>query len=120
MVGDAPDYGVGGATSHRERQRANSSSSKISTKDSTPISRAQSNTSSNHESGGVSIATNKTRESSRVQSVASSVDEKKDSIINFVSGNPFVEVTKGILHLYKENETTSLEEGVLRSQMLCK
>jgi hypothetical protein len=22
--------------------------------------------------------------------------------INFISGNPFVEVTKGILHLYKE------------------
>jgi len=39
--------------------------------------------------------------------------------INFVSGNPFVEVTKGILHLYKENSTTSLEEGVLRSQMIC-
>lgn len=39
--------------------------------------------------------------------------------ISFVSGNPFVEVTKGILHLYKENSTTSLEEGVLRSQMIC-
>ena len=26
---------------------------------------------------------------------------------------------KGILHLYKENSTTSLEEGVLRSQMIC-
>ena len=39
--------------------------------------------------------------------------------ISFVSGNPFVEVTKGILHLYKENTTTSLEEGVLRSQMIC-
>ena len=25
----------------------------------------------------------------------------------------------GILHLYKENSTTSLEEGVLRSQMIC-
>ena len=40
--------------------------------------------------------------------------------INFVSGNPFVEVTKGVLHLYKENQTTSLEEGVIRSQMMCK
>jgi hypothetical protein len=40
--------------------------------------------------------------------------------INFVSGNPFVEVTKGLLHLYKENQTTSLEEGVIRSQMICK
>ena len=40
--------------------------------------------------------------------------------INFVSGNPFVEVTKGILHLYKENSTTSLDDGVLRSHMICK
>lgn len=66
------------------------------------------------------MVTNKGRENSRGQSVASSIEEQKESIINFVSGNPFVEVTKGILHLYKENETTSLEEGVLRSQMLCK
>ena len=42
-----------------------------------------------------------------------------DSAVNFISGNPFVEVTKGVLHLYKENQTTSLEEGVIRSQMLC-
>lgn len=41
-------------------------------------------------------------------------------MINFASGNPFVEVTKGILHLYKENQTTSLEDGVIRSQMICK
>lgn len=41
-------------------------------------------------------------------------------VINFYSGNPFVEVTKGILHLCKENSTTSLEDGVLRSQMICK
>ena len=40
--------------------------------------------------------------------------------ISFISGNPFVEVTKGILHLYKENSTTSLEDGVLRSHMICK
>lgn len=28
--------------------------------------------------------------------------DREPTHINFVSGNPFVEVTKGILHLYKE------------------
>ena len=78
-----------------------------------------STTSSHNESSGVPIAVNKHKENSRGQSITSSVEEQRESIINFVSGNPFVEVTKGILHLYKENETTSLDEGVLRSQMLC-
>ena len=119
VIADNADHGTEGI-SHRERQRTNSSSSKISTKDSTPLSRAESIKSSNNEGSGIFIASNKSKDNSRVQSVASSAgDEQKDSMINFVSGNPFVEVTKGILHLYKENETTSLEEGVLRSQMLC-
>jgi len=50
---------------------------------------------------------------------SSSSTADKDSVINFISGNPFVEVSKGVLHLYKENQTTSLEEGVIRSQLLC-
>jgi hypothetical protein len=29
-------------------------------------------------------------------------DCKAREQINFISGNPFVEVTKGVLHLYKE------------------
>ncbi|XP_049768273.1 BRCA1-associated protein isoform X1 [Schistocerca cancellata] len=41
------------------------------------------------------------------------------SQIPFVSGNPFVEVTKGILHLYKENELTSMERASQRSQTIC-
>ncbi len=56
-------------------------------------------------------------------STASSAESGKETLgsqLNFVSGNPFVEVTKGVLHLYKENQSTSLEEGVIRSQMLCK
>lgn len=52
------------------------------------------------------------------QSTASSSVDKDQ--MKFISGNPFVEVTKGVIHLYKENQTTSLEEGVIRSQMLCK
>ncbi|GFU50074.1 BRCA1-associated protein [Nephila pilipes] len=39
--------------------------------------------------------------------------------INFASGNHFVEVTKGLLHLYKENHRTTLAEEAERSEMLC-
>lgn len=39
--------------------------------------------------------------------------------VTFVSGNPMVDVTHGILHLYKENTKTSLDESELRSEMLC-
>ena len=86
------------------------------------------------DAGGAGPATsNSSKETSpSVENTSSSVTSSrrstKDSTplegnadtINFVSGNPFVEVTKGILHLYKENSTTSLEDGVLRSHMICK
>lgn len=39
--------------------------------------------------------------------------------INFISGNPFVEVTKGILHLYKEDELTPMDRAAQRSQTVC-
>uniref|UniRef100_A0A1B6CU37 BRCA1-associated protein n=1 Tax=Clastoptera arizonana TaxID=38151 RepID=A0A1B6CU37_9HEMI len=39
--------------------------------------------------------------------------------IPFISGNPFVETTKGILHLYKENELTTVKNAVVRSQTVC-
>ncbi len=82
-------------------------------------------------SGAEAVAATKGEESkkSSKESTPASTASSKDSsakdgsdsgCLNFVSGNPFVEVTKGVLHLYKENETTSLEEGVIRSQMLCK
>ncbi|XP_003436037.2 BRCA1-associated protein [Anopheles gambiae] len=38
--------------------------------------------------------------------------------INFFSGNPFVEVTKGILHLFKRNERADISEGGV-SKTLC-
>ncbi|XP_038059947.1 BRCA1-associated protein-like [Patiria miniata] len=44
---------------------------------------------------------------------------KHQSVVPFFSGNPSVEITKGILHLFKENEMTPLDEGVTRSEMLC-
>ena len=58
--------------------------------------------------------------SSSSASAATTSAASNADAVNFISGNPFVEVTKGVLHLYKENQTTSLEEGVIRSQMICK
>ncbi|KAJ1524015.1 hypothetical protein ONE63_010558 [Megalurothrips usitatus] len=45
--------------------------------------------------------------------------ERDPTHINFISGNPFVEVTKGILHLYKENSLTDMETASELSQTLC-
>lgn len=39
--------------------------------------------------------------------------------INFISGNPFVEVTKGIIHLYKENKLTDIRHAAERTQTIC-
>jgi len=39
--------------------------------------------------------------------------------IAFFCGNPMVEIIKGIIHIYKNNEMTSLAEGVKRSEMIC-
>lgn len=60
-----------------------------------------------------------TKDSTPAGAAGSDGEPLNPDLINFVSGNPFVEVTKGILHLYKENQTTSLEDGVIRSQMIC-
>lgn len=64
---------------------------------------------------GASVAAS----ASAAASVVSSVAEAGEDVLKFVSGNPFVEVTKGVIHLYKENQATSLEDGVIRSPMLC-
>ncbi|XP_058794633.1 BRCA1-associated protein [Phymastichus coffea] len=39
--------------------------------------------------------------------------------ISFISGNPFVEVTKGILHLFKENTLTEMHSAAERSSTIC-
>ncbi|XP_014211557.1 BRCA1-associated protein [Copidosoma floridanum] len=39
--------------------------------------------------------------------------------INFISGNPFVEVSKGILHLYKENTLTEMRSAANQSNTIC-
>ncbi|XP_014278960.1 BRCA1-associated protein [Halyomorpha halys] len=40
-------------------------------------------------------------------------------VLQFVSGNPFVEKTHGIIHLFKENELTNIDRASFRSQTLC-
>lgn len=39
--------------------------------------------------------------------------------ISFISGNPFVEITKGILHLFKEDELTEMRCAADRSHTIC-
>ncbi|KAK6629916.1 hypothetical protein RUM43_003737 [Polyplax serrata] len=45
--------------------------------------------------------------------------DQKIGTISFVSGNPFVETTRGILHLYKENILSTLESGSERCNIIC-
>ncbi|CAL1297168.1 unnamed protein product [Larinioides sclopetarius] len=64
------------------------------------------------------------KENQSPQECANSDSEKRNRLlhpgpINFSSGNHFVEVTKGLLHLYKENHRTTLAEEAERSEMLC-
>ncbi|GAV08742.1 hypothetical protein RvY_18393 [Ramazzottius varieornatus] len=39
--------------------------------------------------------------------------------VQFYYGNPSVEMVKGVLHLFRENERTSLKPNVARSSLLC-
>eukprot|EP00093_Oithona_nana_P009200 09200.XXX_438849_437117_1 [CDS] Oithona nana genome sequencing. len=111
----------------RERTRGNRKMSDVTIETYTDFETVTNSSSAANVTNSSSKETSPSVENS---SVSSSRRSTKDSTpmdgtgitantISFVSGNPFVEVTKGILHLYKENSTTSLEEGVLRSQMIC-
>ncbi|CAG2194195.1 BRAP [Mytilus edulis] len=44
---------------------------------------------------------------------------KSPHMIYFYSGNPMVEKTRGILHLYKDDHITSLKSEVPRSELIC-
>lgn len=71
------------------------------------------------EERGSSSSKDNSKESTPASIAGSSTSSTSNDHIKFISGNPFVEVTKGVLHLYKEKTPTSLEEGVIRSQMIC-
>lgn len=49
---------------------------------------------------------------SEVQPDSTTMEESSKSEIGFFSGNPFVELTKGILHLYKEDTLSSRQQAV--------
>jgi len=68
-------------------------SSKPSSKESTPFSQS--------------------KESSRRSTKESTPAEISDHV-NFISGKPFVEVTKGIIHLFKDKQ-----DDVVTSEMMC-
>ncbi|KAK0183329.1 hypothetical protein PV327_001380 [Microctonus hyperodae] len=61
-----------------------------------------------------SISTTGTVEGTQSTSCSTSPDQ-----INFISGNPFVEVTKGILHLYKEDELTEIHRAANKVHTIC-
>ncbi|KAL1110596.1 hypothetical protein AAG570_008124 [Ranatra chinensis] len=46
-------------------------------------------------------------------------DKYAKESIQFISGNPFVETTQGIIHLFKEDELTSIDRAARRSQTVC-
>lgn len=78
-----------------------------------PIRRSESFTDSNEDGPGPTPETNGTRPKSH------SPTGRPPSTVHFVSGNPSVELVKGVLHLYKDSQMTSLEKDVARSEMLC-
>ncbi|XP_071944544.1 BRCA1-associated protein-like [Antedon mediterranea] len=53
------------------------------------------------------------------QSIKTDRSTDKTGKIHFFSGNPSVEITKGIIHIFKENQMTSLTDDVPRSEMIC-
>ncbi|KAL3856749.1 hypothetical protein ACJMK2_011472 [Sinanodonta woodiana] len=57
--------------------------------------------------------------SSSIRSKSQSPMLQVMSTIYFYSGNPLVEKTEGILHIYKENQMTSLAEDARRSELIC-
>lgn len=69
----------------------------------------------NDESRGV--LPKSSREQTPMDEVPPTSAQEFPGEINFFSGNPFVEVTKGILHLYKRNERADITDGL--SKTLC-
>ncbi len=105
----------------RERTRGNRKMSDVTVETYTDFetvvttnSSKETSPSAGENSSSVSSSRRSTKDSTPLDGSTGNADS-----ISFISGNPFVEVTKGILHLYKENSTTSLDDGVLRSHMIC-
>uniref|UniRef100_U5ESP9 Putative brca1-associated protein n=1 Tax=Corethrella appendiculata TaxID=1370023 RepID=U5ESP9_9DIPT len=71
----------------------------------------------NNDDESKGVLPKSSREQTPLDEVAPPLPEYNNNEINFFSGNPFVEVTKGILHLYKKNERTDIKEEL--STTLC-
>ncbi len=72
--------------------------------------------------GNLSMQKNDESVTSRPSSAKNKVKALPGNIsttLRFFSGNPTVERTEGVIHLYKENQMTSLAEGGCRSEMIC-
>ncbi|XP_077995910.1 BRCA1-associated protein-like [Glandiceps talaboti] len=67
---------------------------------------------------GEEFITKTSRPGSGTSRISHSPVSRVPSEICFFSGNPSVEITKGILHLYKETFMTSLDEDTPRSEMI--
>ncbi|XP_003489600.1 BRCA1-associated protein isoform X1 [Bombus vosnesenskii] len=85
------------------------------------------NLTENQDSAVPSQGTSKSSSASRANSEENTYDDSEIAgasacacdQINFISGNPFVEVTKGIIHLYKENKLTDIHHAAERTQTIC-
>ncbi|XP_055327241.1 BRCA1-associated protein-like [Paramacrobiotus metropolitanus] len=63
--------------------------------------------------------TTSTAKSESSESASGEIVQNDEFLVNFYYGNPSVEMVKGILHLYRDNERTSLKPGIARSTLLC-
>ncbi|EZA54648.1 BRCA1-associated protein [Ooceraea biroi] len=93
------------------------------TEDTSPLLSAQgtskSQSSSRANSEETSFAnTNHVASSGSGETIGATACTSPDQI-SFISGNPFVEVTKGILHLFKEDELTEMRCAADRSHTIC-
>lgn len=59
------------------------------------------------------------KEESAVYQIGGISKRTRTSPVPFFSGNPMVEHTAGILHLYKDDQLTPVDEEVSRSEMIC-
>ncbi|XP_065207884.1 BRCA1-associated protein [Planococcus citri] len=86
---------------------------------SSSVSLLQPETSKKEKSKKISKEVKKTPSVEKDEKTKSNVVDLRLEPITFVSGNAFVEVTKGILHLYKEDKLTNIDHESFHSQIVC-
>ncbi|XP_015603552.1 BRCA1-associated protein isoform X2 [Cephus cinctus] len=81
-------------------------------------SKSHSNSRANSEESSYSQMTITSSSTSAAETDGAAARTSPDQI-NFFSGSPFVEITKGILHLFKEDELTEMHCAATRSHTIC-